>query len=89
MLCELCKKREKTRVRYDKYVCDSCFPKQIGVPYIKNQVYIEGYGEVSAARVAEMESQVMLPIEGRGGDDYYVGTRLKSGKVVERTPNFY
>ena len=46
------------------------------------KIFIKGYGQVSKARVGELERRVMLPYDKPGGG-YYVGRRMENGKISE------
>jgi len=92
--CDKCGKKEgDPHCGYVMKQCSDCVPYKelgdMGVPHVVDKVHLNGYGEVSVARLKELESRVMLPVERKDGKgDYYVGTKLPNGKIVERTPDF-
>lgn len=91
MKCELCNVREKTRVKWCKYVCDYCTPQSILMPSTKDTVILEnGSGQryvTSAKRIEEMKRRVILPKERPDGG-YYLGRRCENGKIQEKHPDY-
>jgi hypothetical protein len=90
ILCELCGKKEKTRVRWCKYVCDDCEPQAWGKNLLIETVFIRDYGYVPKSRIEEMKRRRILPYkppEG-SGKDYYVGRMGENGKISEKLPDY-
>ena len=57
---------------------------------IQETEYVKGYGNVSKARLKEMERRVVLPYKKGepGSGEYYLGRIGENGKVQERHPDY-
>lgn len=93
MDCVVCKK-ETTRLRFRKqnkdWCCSSCYPVFYeGSTAIGTMVNLEGYGNISQARLNALNSWVQIP--GKDGVDKYgcprIGQRTSSGKILDRRPD--
>jgi hypothetical protein len=69
MKCEMGCGKEKTRVKWCKYVCETCEPPAIfnflPVGTVNYKYYYKKNGNVSANRVKEFKSRCIHP-EGKG-----------------------
>lgn len=74
-------------------MCLGCLSKR-SIPsenngYVKDTMWIDGYGNESVNRIKELESRVILPnVDSRDPQHYFVG-RKHRGKVLEQEPNIY
>jgi hypothetical protein len=84
--CIYCYEEKENGRDYKTNFCDSCVKdKEVGIPYLKETVFLKNYKKpVSKARLSELNSQTH--IAGKNGD-YDIGRKLKSGKVVEKSPD--
>lgn len=72
-----------------EWACKTCaYSPPIGTEAFKTiaKTYLRDYGNVSVARLKALDSRKILPYAPADGS-YCVGTRLPSGKVIERTPD--
>lgn len=53
--------------------------------YIKDTVWLEGFGKSSKAQIEEVQRRVVL---NDTGSHYDVGRRGENGKIQERQPNY-
>ena len=69
MKCQMSCGREKTRVKWCKYVCDTCEPKPVFNFLVSDTINYKYYpkngGNVSKARVEMMKSRYIVP-DGNG-----------------------
>ena len=75
-----------------RWECDECRDYQIDPqsPYVKETVYLTDGLKSSKARVEAFRSRAILPMQRNDGvGDYYVGTRTKSGKIIEKSPDIF
>lgn len=83
MLCEMGCGREKTRVKWCKYVCDICEPDPVfsflPVPTVNYKYYFKNNGNVSANRIKMVKARKLCP-DGNGE----VVMRDRSGKITDR-----
>ena len=85
--CDYCHEEKENGKEYKTNFCDECVAdKEVGIPYLKETVTLKNYKKpVSKLRIAELHSQTH--IAGKTRDEYYIGRKLKSGKVVEKSPD--
>ena len=88
MKCQVCKKREKTRVSENLYCCNSCQPPKLHWGGFVEKVVLPGYGNVEVSRLKEMERRVILKDERKDGGSYYLGRKGENGKVQDREPSY-
>lgn len=76
----------------DQICCDSCADKlskglidNKSNIYLKDVVYLEGFGKSSRAQIDEVQRRVVLNDDG---SHYDVGRRGENGKIQERQPNY-
>lgn len=90
-VCFKCKKqfpRQMNGYVYKSNVCDECaLPKEIGFPKPFNTVFLDDYGNISAARLDEIQRRVVLP-DAKPGGGYYLGRRGENGKIQDRAPDY-
>lgn len=88
MLCEMGCGKEKTRVKWSKYVCDDCEPKAIfnflPVSTVNLRLYQRNKGNVSKARIDMIKSRCLHP-DGSGE----VVLKTKTGKITDRLASDY
>lgn len=69
MICELCGEKEKTRVKWCKYVCDDCEPEAIynflPVDTVNFSYYNRRNGNVSVNRIKHLRRRRPHP-DGKG-----------------------
>lgn len=86
MLCEICQKREKTRVKWCKYVCDLCEPEPLfnGIAMSGVRTLLKGQSgeiKISEAEANEIKRNVAIPM---GNGRYKAGRMGENGKIQER-----
>lgn len=85
MLCEMCHVKQKTRVKWCKYVCDDCEPKPLlnqlsgQGSTVNYKYYSKNNGNVSLARVNAFKGRVLAP-DGKGE----VVMKDKFGRITDR-----
>ena len=66
--------------------CSDSVPSKFAIPAIKNMVYLESYGMVSAARLDELNRRAL--ITDKHGNEHLC--RLgENGKIQQRLPDYY
>jgi hypothetical protein len=77
------------------YVCDSCYEEKVKPAnarfvkhsYVKDTLYLENYGNVSKARIDELNRRHIVEYKKDGS--YILGRKGENGKIQDRSPDYY
>lgn len=95
MNCDKCKKKDSqgiyTHFSGKGFLCSGCQPSAVSSynayqGSLSDRVWLPDYGYTTKGEIAQLRSRKILPYEHPVPGSYYVGTKLRNGKILEKTP---